>query len=85
MAKATPLSIDTLTTPQLTPQAATPPRGVVTTPKPPAAPKVKHVPLQLKIPERRAKAIRRAALERDFPTVSEYMLTCHEAYEKANK
>lgn len=82
MAKAVPLTLDTLKVPQVTPQAATPARGAALAsepvePKPPK-PKVEHVPLQLRIPKEAARAIRVAAAERD-QSISDFMLACFHA------
>lgn len=86
MAKAVPLGLDILKTPQHTPQAATPPRAVAAPAAAPAtkpAANTKNVALQLKIPPEKAKAIRRAALDMNYPTVSEFMLDCYDAFMKA--
>lgn len=83
MPKAEPLTIDTLSAPQITPKAATPARS----PSPPAAPpepKVEQVPLQVRIPREEARAIKIAAAERD-QTISEFMLACFHAYMKSGK
>jgi len=76
MAKAVPLTLDTLKAPQITPQAATPARqagggqGAA-----PAVPKTPQVPLQVRIPKDEARAIKIAAAERE-QTISEFMLAC---------
>lgn len=85
MAKAVPLTLDTLSTPQITPQAATParaPANLKPAPEPKAAPKVEQVPLQVRIPKDQARAIKIAAAQRD-QTISEFMLACFHAYMKA--
>ena len=89
MAKAEPLTFDTLKVPQVTPQAATPARtrahereqgGVA----PFAAdPQEDQVPLQVRIPRKDARAIRLAAVERD-QTISGFMLACFHAYMNSN-
>lgn len=85
MAKAVPLTLDTLSTPQITPQAATParaPANLKPAPETKAAPKVEQVPLQVRIPKDQARAIKIAAAQRD-QTISEFMLACFHAYMKA--
>lgn len=78
MAKAVPLSINTMTAPQVTPQAATPPRRPAPTPEVPAAPKEKNVPLQLWLSPAASREIRIAAAQNDQKP-SEYLLACHRA------
>ena len=60
MAKAVPLTVDTLKVPQITPQAATPARapkaGASPRPETTPEPKLRHVPLQVRIPKRRGSA-----------------------------
>lgn len=86
MAKAVPLTLDTLKVPQVTPQAATPARGAAVASSPvepqPTKPKVEHVPLQIRIPKDVARAIRVAAAERD-QSISDFMLACFHAHMKA--
>ena len=74
MAKVTPLTAKMVETPQATPQAATAPRAAR------QAPKVKIVPLQVRLPQDEVKLIKRAALDQDFKTVSDFMLACFHAY-----
>ena len=88
MAKAVPLTVDTLKVPQITPQAATPARAPQAAAPEPAAkptpkvePKVEQVPLQVRIPKDAARAIKIAAAERD-QTISDFMLACFHAYMK---
>lgn len=86
MAKAVPLTFDTLNTPTVTPQAATPARqpqsvAVSIAPEKPK-PKVEHVPLQVRIPKEEARAIKVAAAERDM-SISDFMLSCFHAHMKA--
>jgi hypothetical protein len=79
MAKPTPLSPDDLTVQNPPPPAAAPPRAVVAKPSSaPIIPKEPHIPLQLRLPAKEAKAIKRAALEAD-QTISEFMLACFHA------
>jgi hypothetical protein len=94
MAKAVPLTIDTLKTPQITPLAATPARSPATKALPvsepmsedeaKAEPKIEQVPLQIRIPKDAARAIKVAAAERD-QTISEFMLACFHAYMDGGK
>jgi hypothetical protein len=48
-------------------------------------PKAKVVPLQVRWPASEVKAAKLAAIEGDFPTVSDFMLTCFHAYMKTIK
>lgn len=82
MAKAEPLTLDTLSAPQITPKAATPPRAAPKAATP--EPKVEQVPLQVRIPRDDARAIKIAAAERE-QTISEFMLSCFHAYMKSGK
>ena len=89
MAKAVPLTLDALSTPQITPKAATPARVLAVAAVPPvdakvALPKVEQVPLQVRIPKDAARAIKVAAAERD-QTISNFMLSCFDAFMKASK
>jgi hypothetical protein len=86
MPKALELSVDTMTAPpvpkaaQVTPQAApAPKRGremkpVKTEPR---------EPLQVRWPRSEVKAVKLAAIELDFPTVSDFMLACFHAHMKS--
>jgi hypothetical protein len=86
MAKALELNADTLTVVQSVPRAAQ-----VTIPtteskqrsKP--APRVKREPLQVRWPVEDVKAVKLASIQQDFPTVSDFMLTCFHAYMKSCK
>lgn len=89
MAKAVPLTLDALNTPQITPKAATPARAPAVAAASPAAakveePKVEQVPLQVRIPKDAVRAIKIAAAERD-QTISHFMLACFHAYMNAGK
>lgn len=94
MAKAVPLTIETLKTPQITPLAATPARSPAAKAPPAfepmpedetkAEPKIEQVPLQIRIPKDAARAIKVAAAERD-QTISEFMLACFHAYMASSK
>lgn len=87
MAKPVPLTLDAMSTPQITPQAATPARGTAT-PVPVVAPlvepKIEHVPLQIRIPKDEVRAIKIAAAQQD-KTISEFMLACFHAHMKSTK
>lgn len=48
-------------------------------------PKVGQVPLQVRWPRTEVKAAKVAAVEDDFPTVSDFMLACFHAYMKTRK
>lgn len=82
MAKAVPLTLETLKVPQITPQAATPARLAAGKGALPAA--VPQVPLQVRIPKDVARAIKIAAAERE-QTISDFMLACFHAYMKTAK
>ena len=84
MAKALELNADTLTVVPSVPRAAQ-----VTTPtaaphqrsKP--TPRVEREPLQVRWPVEDVKAVKLAAIQQDFPTVSDFMLACFHAYMKS--
>jgi hypothetical protein len=84
MAKAVALTLDALSTPQITPKAATPARVA-------AAPVIgstteptsDQVPLQIRIPRAEARAIKVAAAQRD-QSISAFMLSCVHAYMKSS-
>jgi hypothetical protein len=87
MAKALELNADTLTVVPSVPRAAQ-----VTTPaagpgraKPAPVPKVEREPLQVRWPVEDVKAAKLAAIQLDFPTVSDFMLACFHAYMKTHK
>ena len=85
MAKAVPLTLDTLKAPQITPQAATPARQAIGKGAVPTAEaKIPQVPLQVRIPKDAARAIKIAAAERE-QTISDFMLACFHAYMKSAK
>jgi hypothetical protein len=77
MAKALVLSDETLAETVEQPRAAqsTQSERPAKVPKPPKAP---QVPLQIRIPAKDAKAIKRGALDAD-QTISEFMLACFHA------
>ena len=86
MAKALELNPDTLAVVPSVPQAAQvkallaeePKRGRATL-------KVERDPLQVRWPTEDVKAVKLAALQMDFPTVSDFMLACFHAYMKSKK
>ena len=83
MAKAVPLTLDTLKTTPVTPLAATPPRSPAQAPaEADKSSKVDNVPLQIRIPKEAARAIKVEAAKSD-QSISEYMLACFHAYTKA--
>lgn len=87
MAKALALTPDTMSAPQVTPKAATPPRSAAVPAKAAAAAETKtadQVPLQVRIPRNDARAIKVAAAQAD-QTISEFMLSCFHAYMKEGK
>jgi hypothetical protein len=86
MAKALELTADTLTVVPSMPRAAqvtateSKPKN-----KPVPTPKVEREPLQVRWPLEDVKAVKLAAIQLDFPTVSDFMLACFHAYMKSNK
>lgn len=89
MAKALELTAETLTAPPPVPRAA---QSVASAhseaPKMPAAkpgPRETREPLQVRWPVRDVKAAKLAAIQLDFPTVSDFMLACFHAYMKSAK
>ena len=87
MAKATELNADIMTAAVPVPKAAQ-----VTAPAPQVelklskpVPKAKPVPLQVRWPASDVKAAKLAAIQLDFPTVSDLMLACFHAYMKSRK
>jgi hypothetical protein len=83
MPKAVALTPELVETPQITPKAATPARSVANDTKKPA-PKVKPIPLQVRLPRAEVKAIKVAAAQRE-QTISDFMLACFHAYMKTGK
>ncbi len=86
MAKALELNPDTLVVVPSVPQAAQvksspteePRRGKTVA-------KVEREPLQVRWPTEDVKAVKLAAIQMDFPTVSDFMLACFHAYMKNKK
>lgn len=85
MAKALELNPDTLTTPPPVPRAAQVAVPTTVLKRGIATPKAKPVPLQVRWPADKVKAAKLAAIQGDFPTVSEFMLACFDAYMKTAK
>jgi hypothetical protein len=86
MAKALELNPDTLAVVPSVPQAA----QVKASPaeeskRGKTAPKVEREPLQVRWPVEDVKAVKLAAIQMDFPTVSDFMLACFHAYMKNKK
>jgi hypothetical protein len=46
-------------------------------------PRVEREPLQVRWPVEDVKAVKLAAIQQDFPTVSDFMLACFHAYMKS--
>jgi hypothetical protein len=88
MAKALELSADTLTAPpvpkaaQIVSHAPEPRRGRDVKP---AATTEPREPLQVRWPADDVKAAKLAAIQQDFPTVSDFMLACFHAYMKSHR
>lgn len=49
------------------------------------SPKIGQIPLQVRWPRAEVKAAKLAAVELDFPTMSDFMLACFHAYMKTRK
>ena len=86
MAKALELNPDTLTVVPSVPQAAQVKSSPVEESKRgKTAPKIEREPLQVRWPTEDVKAVKLAAIQMDFPTVSDFMLACFHAYMKSKK
>ena len=85
MAKATELNADIMTAAVPVPKAAQAPAPPVEPKRSKPAPKAKVVPLQVRWPASDVKAAKLAAIQGDFPTVSDFMLACFHAYMKPRK
>ena len=86
MAKALELNPDTLAVVPSVPQAAQVKTSLAEEPKRgKATPKVEREPLQVRWPSEDVKAVKLAAIQMDFPTVSDFMLACFHAYMKNQK
>ena len=84
MAKALELNADTLTVVPSVPRAAqvTMPTAAPQQRSKPT-PRVEREPLQVRWPVEDVKAVKLAAIQHDFPTVSDFMLACFHAYMKS--
>jgi hypothetical protein len=85
MAKATELNEDIMTAAVPVPKAAQAPAAPVEPKRSKPASKAKVVPLQVRWPASDVKMAKLAAIQGDFPTVSEFMLDCFHAYMKTIK
>lgn len=85
MAKALELNPDTLAVVPSVPQAAQVKASAEESKRGKASPKVEREPLQVRWPVEDVKAVKLAAIQMDFPTVSDFMLACFHAYMKNRK
>jgi hypothetical protein len=86
MAKALELNPDTLTIVPSVPQAAQVKSLQAEEPKRrKTVLKIEREPLQVRWPIEDVKAVKLAAIQMDFPTVSDFMLACFHAYMKDKK
>ena len=93
MAKALQLDENILNSPPAVPKASMgKSHNEVPAPNPAAtatgrrgSPKIGQVPLQVRWPSKEVKAAKLAAVEMDFPTMSDFMLACFHAYTKTHK
>ncbi len=85
MAKALELSADTLTAPPVPRAAQVAPPVPAKQGREAAKPEAKREPLQVRWPAEDVKAAKLAAIQKDFPTVSDFMLACFHAYMKSSK
>ncbi|MEI6541979.1 MAG: hypothetical protein WCL60_00555 [Methylococcales bacterium] len=81
MAKVTPLTGDIMNVEKAQATELSPRTVIKESPKKVVKEAEKQVPLQIRIPASKAKAIKREALEADL-TISDYMLACFNAYIK---
>lgn len=85
MAKALELNADTLTASPHVPKAAQMKPTTAAEPKRGKSVKIKREPLQVRWPMEDVKAVKLAAIQLDFPTVSDFMLACFHAYMEKHK
>lgn len=85
MAKALELSVDTLTIVPPVPKAAQVTSTAAEAKPSKVSDRVKREPLQVRWPVEDVKAAKLAAIQLDFPTVSDFMLACFHAYMKTVK
>ena len=82
MAKALELSVETMNAPSVPKAAQVNPEA---TKKQSRVKQEPREPLQVRWPSEDVKAVKLAAIELDFPTVSDFMLACFHAYMKSRK
>jgi hypothetical protein len=86
MAKALELNPDTLAVVPSVPQAAQVKSSSIEEPRrSKTVAKIEREPLQVRWPTEDVKAVKLAAIQMDFPTVSDFMLACFHAYMKNKK
>jgi hypothetical protein len=85
MAKALELSVETLTNSQPIPRAAQVQKTGTGTKQGKGAIEAKRAPLQVRWPAEDVKAAKLAAIQLDFPTLSDFMLACFHEYMKRSK
>ena len=85
MAKALELNADTLNATLSVPRAAQLSAPTTLRRRSKVAPKAERAPLQVRWPTKDVKAAKLAAIQLDFPTVSDFMLACFHAYMKPGK
>ena len=88
MAKALELSPETLTAPPVPRAAQTAPQGTEPRQSREVKPATKvepREPLQVRWPGEYVKAAKLAAIQLDFPSVSDFMLACFHAYMKTQR
>jgi hypothetical protein len=85
MAKALELNADSLTTAPPVPKAAKASTAHAEPKRTVSAPKKNREPLQVRWPAEDVKAAKLAAIQLDFPTLSDFMLACFHAYMKTTK
>jgi hypothetical protein len=85
MAKALQLNDNILDNAPPVPQAAQVKTPVEAAKGKKGNPKVGQVPLQVRWPRTEVKAAKLAAVQDDFPTVSDFMLACFHEYMKSRK
>jgi len=85
MAKALELNGDTLAAAQPVPRAARVTKPAAEPKRSKLSPEAKRAPLQVRWPASDVKAAKLAAIQLDFPTVSDFMLKCFHDYMKTIK
>ncbi len=85
MAKALELNADTLTIAQPVPKAANASTAHAEPKRTVSVPKKNREPLQVRWPAEDVKAAKLAAIQLDFPTLSDFLLACFHAYMKTAK